>query len=122
MQEDFSDYDSFKKIGVSAHRACEEAMDLYQDLGRLVVEQCPPRFRRAVLNAELDQDWAELKIICTLEDSQTVEADIPAIAVADIHDRLDDIREGMAAQAGAKWRTCTFTVESDGRFKLDVEY
>jgi hypothetical protein len=96
--------------------------DPLQDLGHLLMEQCAPGFARAILEAEIDDDWAQIKIMCISTDDRAVEADVPAVAVVDIHDSLDAIWQEMARQSGQRWETCTFTVHADGRFKLDVAY
>lgn len=97
-------------------------MDNYNSLGHLVASQCQTGFERAVLRAELDEGWADLNLTCVMPDNGQVEADIRGIAMADIHEYLDGIREEMARQTGHRWNTCVFTVEADGRFKLDVQY
>ncbi|HYI49633.1 MAG TPA: hypothetical protein VEX35_14335 [Allosphingosinicella sp.] len=96
--------------------------DPLQDLGHLVIEQCPPGFAKAVLEAEIDDDWAQMKIVYIMPGDQAGEADFPAVAAAEIHESLDAIWQEMARQSGQRWSTCVFTVDADGRFKLDVAY
>lgn len=96
--------------------------DPLQELGHLVIGQCAPGFARAVLEAEIDDDWAQIKVVCISTDDRAVEADIPALAGAEIHDGLDAVWQQMAEQSGQRWKTCVFTVHADGRFKLDVAY
>lgn len=97
-------------------------MDPYQELGHLVSEQCSPGFSRAVLEAEIDDDWAEMRVICVMPNGNSSEPEVPAAASVEMHDNLDQIWQQMEAQTGHRWKTCVFTVEAGGGFKLDVAY
>ena len=99
-----------------------QRMDNYNSLGHLVTSQCQAGFERAILRAELDEDWADLNLTCVMPGNEPIEADIRGIVMADIHEYLDGIREEMARQTGHRWNSCVFTVEADGHFKLDVQY
>lgn len=97
-------------------------MDLLQDLAHAVSGACPPGYHQARLQAELDEGWAELDLQCTNDQGDQVMSQLPNGSGLKIHVMLDDIREQMARQAGSKWKSCVFTVQPDGRFKLDVQY
>ena len=99
-----------------------ESMDAYQALGEIVLSHCPDGFQRAVLSGELDEDWAEVRITCLVSRADPIYPDLDATTVVEVHRRLNDIREEMAQVSGERWRTCAFTITSDGQFNMEVQY
>jgi hypothetical protein len=97
-------------------------MDYYQTLTHIVSQQCPPGFIEARINAELDDDWARIRLVCVTNDEGEVEAPVRGIELADIHENLDGVREEMASLSGSRWKSCTFTVLAGGKFRIDVQY
>jgi hypothetical protein len=97
-------------------------MKAVSDLAELVVSQCPPAFKEAILKAELDEDWAQIELRYWTIDGHTNEVPLKGIAMADLHDALDSIREQMANQSGQRWETCTLSIERNGKFMFEVSY
>lgn len=100
----------------------DQQVNPYEQLGTLVANTCTAGFRDARLEGELDTDWAQLKLICVNQRGERREENMPALAIAEMHDALDRIREAMARQSGARWKTFVFSLASGGRFSFDVEY
>src|SRR6476661_5828325 len=71
----------------------ERQVNPYEQLGILVSDHCPAGFRDARLEGELDTDWAQLKLTCVNQTGERREEIPPALAIAEMHDALDRIRE-----------------------------
>ena len=97
-------------------------MEALQGLAQIVLAACPAGHAEARLTAELDENWAQIDVLCKSQTGEEVVSDLPGLTGLDLHDKLDEIREEMAEVSGHKWTKCTFSILSDGRFKFDVEY
>jgi len=96
--------------------------DAYQALAAIVLAQCPVDHHKAVLSAEVDEDWAQVELRCYDAGDHDERVLLEASAFAAIHDELDRIRTEMGAATGHKWNRCVFRVTENGGFKLDVSY
>ena len=96
--------------------------DRYLTLGRAIARQCPPGFREARLEAELDPGSSTMRLACTAQDGSETGVNIDPTARTDIHQLLEDIRGRMAEESGGQgWRRCVVTLREGGRFRMDVE-
>lgn len=96
--------------------------DAYQELGNLLVAQCPPAFIQAELKAELDEGFARIVIECTMRDGSKTHPSIRPGDTTAMTIILDGIREDAARSTGDKVDTCQFTVDSAGRFNINFGY
>ena len=94
----------------------------YLALGRLIAGQCPPGFKQAMLDAEIDEERTRLSISSTQADGTEVQMPPSEEAARDILESLRGIREAMAEKDGRLWRSCTVTLKQGGGFAMDVEY
>lgn len=93
---------------------------LYLQLGRAIAGQCPPGFRQARLEASPDEGaW---RLTCTPREGADVEPAIGEEARGALAAPLAEIRDGMEAEDGKRWRSCTVTLIAGGGFQMDVGY
>jgi hypothetical protein len=97
-------------------------MDLLQSLAAVVLSTCPTGYDEARLEAEVDENYAEMELLCYNQSGELVRSNLPGLSGPDIHDILDAIRERMAEASGERWTRCVFLVRPDRSFKLDVSY
>ena len=93
--------------------------ETYLRLGRAIAGRCPPGFESAQLAAEIADGRIALNISCSPDAGRTVEID-PTAAAEEIIDCLRLVRDDMAADGSAPWRTCTVTLRKGGHFSIDV--
>jgi hypothetical protein len=94
----------------------------YLSLGRLIAAQCPSGFETASLHMESGETDTRLWIKAVQPDGTQVQLQPGAGAARDIRDSLQAIRDAMAREDGATWRSCVVTLKAGGRFAMDVEY
>ena len=94
----------------------------YLTLGRTIAAQCAPGFAEARLEAEFDEEGANLRLACTLEGGAEAVIDLDPVAQVRIVQLLEPIRTKMAGEGEARWRKGTVTLRKGGHFRMDVEY
>ena len=97
-------------------------MDYYHDLATMALSQCPPGYNSVKVEAEVDEDYAQIGLVCSNGTAEIRVNDYSMQAGMAMHDALDGIREEMHRMSGTKWSKCIFRVAPDGSFKLDVSY
>ena len=93
--------------------------ETYLRLGRAIAGRCPPGFASAQLGADIDEGRISLQISCSPEVGRTVDID-PTSAAEEIIDCLRLVREEMAADGSAPWRSCMVSLRKGGHFSIDV--
>jgi hypothetical protein len=93
----------------------------YLALGRLIAAQCPVGFETASLHMETHEGSTRLWITAAQPDGTKVQLEPSAGAAQDILESLGGIRDAMAREGGAAWRTCVVTLKAGGHFAMEVE-
>ena len=94
----------------------------YLALGRLIAAQCPVGFDTASLHMEIEGKDTRLSITAVQPDGTKVQLQPGPAAAEDILESLRGIRNAMARESGATWRSCVVTLKAGGRFAMEVEY
>jgi len=94
----------------------------YLALGRLIAAQCPAGFASASLHVEMEGKDTRLWIAAEQPDGTKVQLQPGASPAQDMLEGLRFIRNGMAQEDGAVWRSCVVTLKPGGRFAMEVEY
>ena len=93
----------------------------YQTIASNLLQVCPTDFDRAWLKAKLDEGHAQTECWCE-SGGQETQPDVPSLATFNMARALHDLRDAMKQDGRAPWRSATFTLFPDGKFKFDVEY
>lgn len=93
--------------------------DTYLRLGRAIAGRCPPGFESAQLAAEISDGRIGLHISCLPGAGPAVDID-PTDAAGEIIECLRLVRDEMAADGSAPWRSCKVTLRKGGHFSIDV--
>ena len=94
----------------------------YLALGRLIAAQCPSGFETASLQVEMDGQDTRLSINAVQPDGTKVQLQPGAGPARDMLESLRFIRNAMAREDKAVWRSCVVTLKAGGRFAMEVEY
>jgi hypothetical protein len=94
----------------------------YLALGRLIAAECPVGFASATLRMENDENGTRLWIGAAQPDGTKVQLQPGADAARDILESLRGIRNAMAREGGALWKSCVVTLKAGGHFAMEVEY
>lgn len=94
----------------------------YQQLAQALIQVCPANFISAELEAQVGDDWSEIKYHCALPGGE--QRGLPAPAAVDFatDETLHQLRKGMQQDGRTPWSRCTFRLQPDGQFKFDVKY
>jgi hypothetical protein len=99
------------------------AMEIaYLALGRLIAAQCPVGFATASLHVEAHEDEMRLSVTTTQPDGTEVQFRPGGDAAENLIESLRGIRDAMAREDGAVWRSCVVTLRAGGHFAIEVEY
>lgn len=94
----------------------------YLTLGRTIAAQCTPGFEEARLEADFDEQGAELKLHCSPDGGAGMAIDPDPVAKVRLVQLLEQIRAKMSAEGEPRWRKCTVVLRKGGHFRMDVEY
>ena len=95
---------------------------LYQVLAKALLSTCPEGFEEARIEAEVESDWSEKAYRCKVGGEWSQGKSVPAELDFEVDDALHDLRKGMRQEGRAAWNRCTFVLQPDGRFDLQVAY
>jgi hypothetical protein len=99
-----------------------QAMEIaYLALGRLIAAQCPVGFASASLRMESDENGTRLWIAAAQPDGTKVQLQPGAGAAENLLESLRGIRNAMAREGGAAWKSCVVTLKAGGHFAMEVE-
>ena len=94
----------------------------YLTLGRTIAAQCAPGFAEARLEAEFDEEGANLRLACTPEGGEEAMVDLDPVARVRLVQLLQPVRAKMPGEGDALWRKGIVTLRRGGHFRMDVEY
>jgi hypothetical protein len=94
----------------------------YLALGRLIAAQSPAGFAAASLHVEIHEDDVRLSIVAAQPDGTEVRLRPGGDAAENMIESLRGIRDAMAREDGAVWRSCVVTLRAGGHFAIEVEY
>lgn len=93
-------------------------------IGQVLARHAPAGWQRAWLRAIADDNYVG-KMTTDYIDAQGLEQWFTISETSDLiamTDALLDLRERMCSAGEPGFSACTFTLESDGTFRLDVQY
>lgn len=93
----------------------------YATIAQELHAHCPSGYTKAWLDAEVDDSSADQGYFCQVGDEQ-VQPDVPVGSSVAITKALVSLRSEMSSPGQRPWNRCTFTLQPDGTFNLDVSY
>jgi hypothetical protein len=91
-------------------------------LGRLIAQQCPPGFEKAVLSLDLHEGRSLVRIMAAGSEGVEVQMPLSEEPAQNILETLRAVQKEMAEEDPRPWKGCLVTLRKGGHFDLDVTY
>jgi hypothetical protein len=91
-------------------------------LGRLIAQQCPPGFEKAVLSLDLHEGRSLVRIMAAGSEGVEVQMPLSEEPAQNILETLRTVQKEMAEEDPRPWKGALVTLRKGGHFDLDVTY